>query len=301
MRTFGDSITAGLNANPASSSWVNLFTPVNHAVSASQAADMADVVQNTVPLKNETYTIMVGTNDIYKYKTDTLKQGYFKQFLRHCIAWLSFPNKVTAQSPNITYTGSWWNVGVNSFGKACSTNGNTATAAVEGNKVFIGFIIQDNVLTFGTADVEIDGIVVGSFACNGTGMTTVLNKTYASAAVCFDVPSGQHTVKVTVTSPSGKYFYLNYIAGNNQESPKVLVSNILKWSASGYSSNGLSPSITNDYNNLINIVSSEFSNSVLVDNYSHIDPAIHLSSDGVHPNNAGHAIIYARFNDEIGR
>jgi len=187
MRTFGDSITAGLSASPIANAWVNLFAPVNHAVSAAQAADMANTVQTVTPNIDETYYMMIGTNDIYKYKTDALKQGYFKQFLRHALAWVALPEKVTAQSPSMTLTGSWWNVGVNSFGKACSTNGNTATATVTGDKVFVGFIIQDNALTLGVGKVEIDDVEVGQFACNGAGMVTVLGATYAGAALCFDV------------------------------------------------------------------------------------------------------------------
>lgn len=293
MKTFGDSITAGLNASPAANSWVNLFIPVNHAVSAAQAADMANTVQSIIPSVSETYTFMVGTNDIYKYKTDTVKQGYFKQFLRHAITWMAYPVKVTAQE--MILTGSWWNVGVNSFGKACSTNGNTATATVAGDKVFVGFIIQDNALTLGVGKVEIDGVEVGQFACNGAGMVTVLGATYASAALCFDVAQGTHTVKVTVTSTTGKYFYLNYIAGNEQPSPKISVSNIIKWADSGYTANGLGPTITEEYNALIDSVIADFSCVALVDNYSDIVPALHLSSDGVHPNNAGHLIIHNNF------
>jgi lysophospholipase L1-like esterase len=290
--TFGDSITAGIGATTPAKSWVGLFTPVNKGISGAQAADLANTVILTAPIVTEKYTVMIGSNDIYKYRTDPIKQAYFKKFMRHNLAWLSFPNKVRAQ--DMVKTGTWWNASVNSFGIATSSNAATATATVTGTKVFIGHLMQDYVGTTGTASIEIDGVVVGTYSNNANGMTTHLAAGYALAACVFDVAAGTHTVKITVTSPNGGYFYLDYIAGNAQPSPKILLSNILKWSDAAYAGNGLMPTITNDYNTLVNQVIADFPNVVLVDNNSLINPVLHIS-DGVHPNDVGYKIIYNNF------
>lgn len=98
MKVFGDSITVGTGASPSTKSWIGLFTPQNAAVSGNGAGDMAKVIQTShVADPSQKYAIMIGTNDARHYKSDTQKQGYFKNFLRSAIVWLTTMRPSTTQ------------------------------------------------------------------------------------------------------------------------------------------------------------------------------------------------------------
>lgn len=296
MNNFGDSITVGVGASPSTKSWVGLLAPVNKAVSGSQAADVANVVTLTTPNVSDGHTLMIGTNDVRLYKDNASKQAHFKRFLRHCIAWLHYPAKVLGI--NCTFTGTWSNTTVNSIGKNSTQNGATAKATVTGDKIYIGYIIQNSSAAISTADVYVDNVLVGVISCDGitAPMNTGNGATYAAACECFEVGAGAHEVRLVVTS-TNKYFYLNYILGNNQVVSKLLVSNIIKYSDAAYITYGVSEIILNKYNNIINLLSAEFALTI-VDNKSDIVPSLHLA-DGIHPNNAGHEIIYNNFKKSL--
>lgn len=292
---FGDSITAGMSAAPQSMGWVQRFMPINSAVPSAQAADISNYVLGAVIDENKKYSVFIGANDIYRYGNNGIKKTHFERCLTGAIAWLTFPQKVSGR--NMIKSGNWWNATVNNVGIACSAQGNTAKATVYGDKIYIGYLIQDHPQTTGTADIKIDGVVVGQINCSGAGMTTNLNASWGHAASCFEVAPGEHEIEIIVTS-SGSFFYVNWVAGNQQNKAKVFVSNILKWKPNGYLINGFSPSITDDYNNIISNVISKFDEVALVDNHSLIDPAQHLA-DNVHPNNLGHEIIHNNFKEII--
>ena len=302
---FGDSHTVGVGASVPAKSWVGLFTPANLAVSGSQAAEVSKAVQASDPDPDATYTVMVGTNDHRHYKADATKQEYFRQFLRQSLAWLAFPTKCKARDACMSYTGSWGNTSANTFGKVSTQNGATAEATVSGTAAYVCYILQNHSAALSSANVEIDGVPVGTIGSGASSpaMNTVNGSTYSSACKRFaGLSSGAHDVKVTVTS-SGKNLYLDYIAGNSQAStPKMLVSNIIKMSAAGYSTYGTSLANVNAYNAIIGDVLGELSTDgadvTLIDNFSDIDPSADLA-DGVHPNNSGHSKINANFTGEM--
>jgi len=291
MQVFGDSISVGVGASTPSKSWVGLYSPVNSAVSGYQAGDMSNQLAST--LTDDNYALAIGTNDVRIYKDNATKKGYFESFLRHCLAWLAYPNRVRAR--DMTITGAWSNTSVNSFGRYSLVNGATIKATVTGAKIFVGYIIQNALGAVSTADVYIDGVIVGSISCDGytVAMNTQNGATYANACKVFNVAYGEHLVEIVNTSVNGKYLYVNYVACE-QSSPAIKVSNIIKMSASAYAALGISQATTDAYNAIINNVLQDFS-TVLVDNYSVIDPSIHLTSDGVHPNDLGHSVIHTSF------
>lgn len=290
MQAFGDSITVGTGASSTANSWMGLYTPVNNAVSGSQAGDISNKILSATPA--DKYYLMMGTNDVSVYKNDVVKQGYFKTFLRHCLAWVSFPNKILAK--DMTMTGTWINTAANSFGKNTTQLGATISTTVTGSKIFIGYIIQNNTVALSKGDVYIDGVNVGTLNCDGqtVSMNTQNGATYANACEVFHVAAGTHTVQIVCTT-SGKQLYINYVCTDQLETP-VKISNIIKQSATGYSNNGISVATTDAYNSIINCVLNDFS-ATLIDNYSAINPLIHLA-DTLHPNNAGHLIIHNNFN-----
>jgi len=295
---FGDSHTVGVGATAPAKSWLGLMAPVNAAASGAQAADVSNAVQGQAPDLGRTYTIMVGTNDHRTYKADTTKQEFFKRFLRQAIAWLAYPEKCKGRDACMSYTGTWSNTAANGFGKVSTQSGATAQAMVDGQSVYLCYIIQAHSSALSSANIEIDGAVVGTVGSYGA-MNTVNGSTFASACSRFGgLSSGSHTVKVTVTS-SGKNFYLDYIAGSAQPTPRVLVSNVIRMTAAAYSAYGTSLANVTAYNGIISDVISEFTSDTadvaLIDNYSDIAPSTDLAGDGVHLNDAGHAKVSENF------
>jgi lysophospholipase L1-like esterase len=295
MQAFGDSITLGTGASPSSQSYMNLMVPINSGVGGAQAADVSNLVVTQSPVPS--YILNIGTNDVCVYKDNLVKRQYFEIFLRHCLAWISLPSRVTGR--NMTTTGTWSPTQANSFGVNTTQIGATAKTTVSGNKIFVGYILQNHPTALSSADVYVDDILVGSISCDG--MTVPINTQnnantfayYANACKVFEVSAGIHEVKIICTS-SGKQLYVNYVVGSDQVASPVKVGNIIKQSSAGYSLYGVNVSTTQAYNGIIENVVSDFSAAELIDNYSYIDPSIHLA-DNLHPNNAGHLIINSNF------
>lgn len=289
MINFGDSITVGIGASTAPKSWVGLYAPINQAAAGSQAAEVSNAALSA---SDTNYTLMIGTNDVRIYKDSIEKQAHFKRFLRGILSALCHPVKTIAR--NMTATGTWVNTSVNSIGRYTLTNGAKLSCTVTGSKIFVNYIIQANTLAISTGDVYIDSVLVGSISCDGQTnlMTTQNGLTYGSGCEVFNVAEGEHLVEIINTSANGKYFYINYVS-TNQTEPLVKISNIIKLGASTYTSLGITSATTDAYNAIINNVITDFC-AILIDNYSDINPAIHLS-DGVHPNDAGHLIIHNNF------
>lgn len=288
MINFGDSITVGVGASPSSKSWVGLFTPINSAVSGSQAAEVSNAVQTAQ--MNDFYTFMVGTNDVRIYKDHPTKMQYFRKFLFSALAFVAMPNKTTAR--NMTATGTWSNTQVNTFGRVTSQNNASLKTTFTGNKVYVGYIIQNHVNATSVGNVLIDGVLVGTISCDGFSvpMNTQNGATFAAACEVFNTSEGTHEIEIINTS--NKLLYINWIA-TPQTPQDILVSNVIKLSPTVYQQLGITEQTTIDYNAIIQDVANHFG-ITLVDNFTKIDPAIHLS-DGVHPNNAGHQIIYNNF------
>lgn len=296
FHAFGDSITYGLGASSPALGWVRRLDPVNHGVSGAQAADLANLVLATTPTAADRFIVAVGSNDVYKYGTNLAKQAYFRQCLTALLAWLSLPIKTPAR--NLTRFGPWHDAMVNNHGLACGTNGNKLTGVVTGSQLVVAYTIQDHALTVGCADVFVGGVRVGQISCTGLGMTTHLGQTYAAAASIFatGLQAGESaTVEIEVVSPSGKYFFVDWIASGEQPRPQICVGNVTPWSASAYADCQLTAQVTADYNAIIAAVVADFPNAALVDNHQVITPAQHLRPDGVHPNDAGYALLADQF------
>lgn len=297
---FGHSFTTGLNATPGAASYVGLFTPINRGVSAAQAAEVSSVVQAEQVNSAGHYTVFVGLNDLSRYKNDAAKIEFFRRSLRASLAWLSLPNKKTARGAQagIAFTGAWVDSPTpNPCGKYTTQNGASAAAGTSGDTVYIGLSEGDYADMGESITVAIDGVTVYSGSVKALGVTTWLNQWWSRCCWRFTgLAAGPHYVVVTQASPSGKFLHLDYIAGSDQPaSPKVLVSNITKCSAAWYSGAGVTEATVAAYNAVIAVCVAEFPNCVLVDNFSSLTVAEHISSDGAHPNNAGHALIYKNF------
>lgn len=300
---YGDSITAGASASPSSNSWIGLYTPVNKGVNNTGAGDGAKAILSESFDPEKLFMFFYGANDHRTYKSDATKQGFWKKFQRHLVAWVSLEDKKLPRVPGaMTLSGSWTNTPVDSVGRYTTQLGAYAEATVSGDSVYIGHIIQNSTATQATADVYIDSNLVGTIDCYGQ-MNTSAGATYAPAAARFSgLGAGPHTVRVEVTT-SGKNFHLYYIAGSDNPGglyPEVRLSNVIRMSPSGYVTYGSSDAIVDAFNDIVDDLITEFNadgfNVTLIDNHADIDPSTDLAPDGIHPNNAGHAKIHQNFN-----
>lgn len=301
FRAFGDSFTVGVGASPASNSWFNRSVPSNNAASSSQSADVSIAVQAFQPKEFDISTLYIGYNDVARYKNDQSKKQFFKDCYRGCLAWLLLVDKKTARGnqAGITFTGSWLDNPTNLMGRYTTQNGASAKATVSGNSVWIGVSKGNNAVMAQSVNVKIDGVNKGTFSVYEAGVTTFLGSWYGRPALYFSgLGEGPHEVVITHNDSTGKFLHVDYIAGSHQEKKTmVLASNITKFPNAYYSSLGINLNTTIAYNQIINDVISEFQgfDIRLVDNFSAIDPMLHVSDQWGHPNNLGHALIHRNF------
>jgi lysophospholipase L1-like esterase len=299
LHAFGDSITVGYGVaqSYAATLAANLSTPlVNRAVNGAQAGDQAFAAYSFAPNAADVHIVQAGTNDQWRYGADATKLGYFAAALRSLIVTCTAPSKVTARSGGMTFSGSWDNTIVNQIGKNTTGIGNKATAMVSGTAVYVQVILQDHPHAWAKASVKIDGVTVGMIDAMCAGVLTHNGLGYPPGMFRFaGLSDGPHTVEVEVTT-SGKYFYVDWIAGSAQSAkPAVYVGNVPRMSAAAYAGLGGSDANVAAYNAAIAAIVAELAGDGLnvhgVDTYAVVSPSSDLLPDGVHPNVGGHLKI----------
>lgn len=310
----GDSIARGVGASTPANSWQGLVTTINTAVDSSQAADDSRIVQESEPEQKKVYVTAIGGNDAGRYKDDAAKKAFFKNVFRAILAWRLLPDRKTGRGPKagITFSGTWTDSpSPNPCGKYTTEYNASGTATVNGDTVYIGlseghyeyydFMSQQ-------VKVEIDNVDKGTFSVDApSGITTYLGQWYGRACWRFTgLGSGNHTVKITNLSNSGKYLHLDYIAGSDQTSaPRVIVGNCVKFTDAYMTELGITASTIQAYNTIISDVVAEFtahgSDVQIMDRYSVINQAIHSSDYWGHPNDAGQIVLHDLFMDTLQR
>lgn len=300
----GDSIAEGIGASAQDKRWMELFKPINYAVSASQAADVSGR-QRDISASKE-YFLGIGANDAAFYKNDAAKQEYFRRVFRACLAWRLLSNRKTARGSQagIAFTGAWADIPApNPCGKYTTQNGAMARATVSGDTVYIGASEGDYPDMAETINVVIDGVSQGNFSVKRSGITTHLGQWWGRIAWRFTgLGAGAHNVIVTHASPAGKFLHLDYIAGSDQAAtPRVVVGNAMKFTDSYYATLGIDASTTQAYNAIIADVVAEFVAHglpvVLLDRYAHFDPATQSADQYGHPSDAWQKVMRNDFID----
>jgi hypothetical protein len=301
MRIFGDSLSTNSTASGASSAANSMAGLSVGAEYNAISGYKADTLANLVRLKtvdNRECRIMIGANDVHIHKNDVQEQTWFKDFLMCSVAWLLMPAKKFARTAgNFTFTGSWGNTAVNTFGKYTDQANASAEGTFEGDAFYVFYIMQK--VASAIADVYVDNVLIGQLNSDGTIASSSIYADWAHACHRFaGFGAGTHTFKVV--SRGGVRFYFDGIADTVQtNAAKVILSNIHKFSAAYYTAQSISVATTDAYNVQIAAVVSELAgdghNIVLCDNYASIDPLTDLKPDGIHWNDAGHAKGYANF------
>jgi len=310
-RHFGDSITAGYGAsNPPVTGYVPLLdaalglTGTNYATNGSMAADQAIVAHSIRPAASDFSTLMIGVNDCQRYLS-VAQQNYYKAFVTDIIVSLTMPNITTARNANVIRSGAWsnssplWSTGLQSV-----TTGNSLTATISGSRIYIGTILQEYMgqAITGTANVLIDGTIVGTVTSNGLAMDTGLGASYGPAAFAFNTVPGSHTIQLVQTTsanPSGSglnSLYIEYITGSDQlANASLYLSNITQ---TFQTSNPCPSSSTAIFNGILTGLVSQFSSDgrmiALVDSNS-VVLQNDLNTDGIHPNDNGYLKIKNAF------
>jgi len=307
ISVFGDSLSVS-HQIPVGQSYKNILAAHlgraitrDYAANNNMAADQGQIGVGLPVIASEVAIVMVGANDERFYQTDPAKKFYFEEAFRRLVADRVLTDRVTARSASMIKVGAWNNTQVNSIGMNTTALNASAKATISGDAVYIGYNIQNQTAAKGAADVYIDGIKVGSLSSDGTaGFTTTKGQTWGPTLARFSgLSEGPHEVEVRVTS-SGVYFYLDYIAGNDQPAgPMVLASNIIRMAPHGYAQFGGSDANVADYNAsiaaIVSALASDGFDIRLVDSHSRIDPAVDLMTDGIHTNLGAQAKLAAGF------
>ncbi len=293
----GDSLSECLTGptTPAKC-WVQLLagylgaTLNNQAHGGQQAAETAVVADGMSFAGVDIVTLMIGINDSLPYTT-AAQQEFYRGFLLETAIRSTYPSRIYPAA--MTKTGTWgnrfpdsripWSQGVYS-----NTAGSTITATVSGSTVYVGSDYQTGVT--GSAQVSIDGTVVGTFTDDGTGMTTHNGLTYAPYALRYNgLSAGSHTVQITLLSG---FIYLEHITGSNQpQGPTLYLMTPTRNFPISPASNIALIAIVNDTKAKL---AADGRNVVLVDSASQIVASDTI--DGLHLNDAANArlAIYVR-------
>lgn len=241
----------------------------------------------------DTSIVELGTNDHWVYKDNVTQQGYFQGGLLAVVAYLATPQKLYGKNAAAAdMTGAWSNTPSFGIGKMTDAIGSSIKFRVAGEAVYLGTIQFDGV--YGEFTVTIDGVPHGSYQTNAPGLTTLNAMPCGQRVLRFaGLPSGEHEVVVSMTS--GQYVFAEWCAGSAQDglSP-VYVCNITGMTPACYASRPpLSAATLQVYNDILGTVVTTLTLDglpvSLVDNSSIFFPGSDTYSDGLHPNDTGHA------------
>lgn len=313
IRTYGDSITAGLGASGASTRWANLlaamkgFTLTNSGVSGARSNDptVMDAIYGTNITSNTNSTLMIGVNNARANGTNI---GYAEVF-RGCVlaeaVWLALPDAYKIRVNNMSQTGTW---SLNSLVSLYNGNGYSAAAAatltttVTGNVVYVATDATGG--GTGVFSVTIDGVDYGQYDMNTHRFVNARSDSsgsYSAYMLRFaGLDSGAHVVVLTWVAGT---VYIDWVAGNGYQrltgGPNVWLANNTRASAAYYSANSPhSEAAVRLHNTMLADIAALLAldglNVAYVDAMSSINNSSDLS-DGLHPNDTGHAKIAGAF------
>jgi lysophospholipase L1-like esterase len=302
IRALGDSFTYGYGST-AGHGYLEVLSrllakPItNLGVSGAQVPDQTDTLCGINVVAGDLSLLELGTNDHWRYGADATRREYFRRGIQACAAWLGLVDKQKGVV-NATTTGKWANTTSFGIGKMSDTAGSTITWQVSGEVVYLGTIQFDcNASRF---SVKIDGVDKGTFDTGTTGLTTYKNFPCGPRLLRFPgLTPGMH--EVVFTALGGDFCYAEWCAGSDSVKAPVYVANITRNTAAG---NALCPIYIDDaslaaFNATLAGAMGELIadglDITVIDNSAIFFPDADTFSDGVHPNDTGHAKIAMNF------
>jgi hypothetical protein len=311
LNTFGDSITAGTGASGGSYAYVSVLSNTegwglkDYAVGGDTVIDQCNAIYGTTTAAGQYSTLLIGQNEVslVGYPSNGGAPEY-EAALTACSAWLLLtadsshgaPTKVSAQSAQVTQTGSWQTSNLySSLGLMSSTAGSTLTVPLAGNTLYLG--LTSTTSTNYTVSVTVDGKSAGTYSpaltYNGSRFT------YGPYGVRLSAGgAGNHTVQVTCTNPGTSGCYVDWFGGN--ATPAVAQPRL--WLGTPYLTNQGIPAfvysnLATDVEGVETALASDGLDITLADVHNYFsgptDPQ--CMYDNVHPANCGHALIAATY------
>ncbi|MBR0695940.1 SGNH/GDSL hydrolase family protein [Bradyrhizobium lablabi] len=316
ITTIGDSITAGSGASDFNGtiSPAKGFAPLlaahygwsinNVGRSGNAVADQADECFAVTPGSGSVYTVFLGTNDKIENSSESANReantggGHLALLLQ--LATKQDSNKIRGDAMTVL-AGSWSSIGpsIDAHGVFSSTNGSVLEAVVTGTHVVL--VGWWNRVQPGQFDVSIDKRNIGSFSALPFGSENLsIGLDFGPFALVFsDLAIGKHTIRIAVSSATGanNVVRISFVAGLSgtvdHTNPLVAVGNLHEFTDAGNTAQGVSFGRNERFNSLIisNIAICQKLglNVVPVEIYGGINAAVDCPSDGVHPNDGGHA------------
>lgn len=277
------------------------------SVGGDSVADQGNESFMFSPAQGDTFLLWLGTNDKTLGADDADKESNTQKGHLAILFQLGIKqdaNKVRAQS--MTAGGTWSNLTstTDPNGRYSSTNGSTLTTSVSGTSVAV--VGWWNATQSGQFSVTIDGVSKGTFSCTPAGAkapSALIG--YGPFALTFgSLADTSHTVVITVTSSTNasNVVYMSFVAGLGStidpDDPKVFVGNTHEFTAAANTLRSITAGRNDRYKTIIsgNVTTAQGLgiNAHLVD----VDAAIgdaDLSSDGVHPTQAGYIKVRDAF------
>lgn len=291
---YGDSITNGLGISPATQMYRNqiggvLNLPVvNRAVDGDMAGDVSTDTLTFQPLASDKVFMMIGTNDERIYGTSPALRAISMEAIRDAAVIATAPVRTVASAMTL---GGTWTATPGFFGSYTDNAGSTASASICGSTIWFSYVATAWSMGHGVATVTIDGTLVDTVHGDAGGIALATQNHpstpwFPATKRYGGLSSGCHTVQIT-TTVTGQRFYVEWLAGSAQPAGAPLyLSNVIRMNAAGYATYGGSDANIASYNSDIAALAAELvgdgRNVTLIDNWSAINPATDMQSDGIH-------------------
>jgi hypothetical protein len=308
---FGDSITGGAGASSPTNAYAYLLCAAqnlrewDYAISGSQISDELANIYSSVASRLNIRLILTGYNDMRNL-------GIYQPFLLHyqgclltALAWGSLPPGLAAW-PTANPTAGWTNTtiyGLTNRYVAASAAGATYSLTLSGRYFFIELVRLGH--GGGTCSVSLDGVLQTNVALSGGSLDYMENPDSSTMIILSSATNAQHQVAVSCLGDG--LATLGWSAGWDGATPGTLFycGNCLRMPEVSYVQPG-DPAISNgsdravsEFNALIQQACQSLASIGLptwyVDISSHYDPTTMVSSDGIQPNDLGHATIASVF------
>ena len=298
LTAFGDSITYGYHASVPANDYINLvgaakgWTVNDLGHSGDTLVDQAKVIYGTVPTMNSLSSLLIGQNDSCGAAVRSLEWGSNYEAVA---AYLLTPNKWPGQDSRVVKTGTWTKSTQTPFGIQSSSDGSSASVVSSGSAFYVAYTA-----TYGSA-----AVVTVTQAETGQTLAvftpSAMNSAIPYVPELYRIPfgsAGQRTLVVTVTTAGGGTVYLDWMADNLGQN------NATGWFLAPFATKTMTemylPNCEAAVGNTVDQLSSDGLNAFKVDLRpvcydANRNPACNQSGDGIHPNDAGMAIIANEF------
>ena len=169
---YGDSITYGSGASASNNCYVALLASylginlTNNGISGTLAIDNADVIFTNAVSTNSLATYLIGANDQVQWSTAPALSA-FQNIHQAQAAYLAIPDSWKVYGSNtvtITYAGAWSaSTNYGGIGRSSTSSSATATVAVFGGTIVVGYTAWKPATTSGKFTVTVDGVLQGTF------------------------------------------------------------------------------------------------------------------------------------------